>query len=346
MATTVYAATRDGIYTILGADGAWQIASHGLKGWEVCSVLTSAARPREALAATRGDGVWLTTDSGASWSKPSYGRFGPAKVQCLSRDPKAADRIVAGCEPIDLFISEDLGRTWERQASLRDLPFVESIRYPVPSVEPHVRDIRFDARDSDKMYVALQVGYMVRTEDGGKSWDLIDDGVDADIHTIVADPASFERVTVATGGHDCRAGVAPGRALYNSLDGGQHWTPVAMQFSQEYSVPLVAHAARPAVMVTCLAHGVPPWTGRPNGAEAVMIRSKDAGHTWHELNTSGTLLGQFFAMGLTFDETDPNGIYAGLWSGQLIRSTDGGDSWQTLDVRLPGAITDLKCVTG
>jgi photosystem II stability/assembly factor-like uncharacterized protein len=70
---------------------------------------------------------------------------------------------------------------------------------------------------------ALQVGYMVRTDDGGKSWDLIDNGLDADVHTIVTDPSSFERLTIATGGHDCRAGRAPGRALYASQDGGQSW---------------------------------------------------------------------------------------------------------------------------
>jgi len=348
MATTLYAGTRDGAYTIQGSGGqgsggSWQIASHGLKGWEVCGLLPSAGRPQEALAATRGDGVWLTRDAGQSWRKPSYGKPGPGKVQCLARDPKEPDRIVAGCEPIDLYVSEDLGATWRRQPSLRDLPFMDAITYPVPGVEPHVRDITFDAVDPRKMYVALQVGYMVRTQDGGQSWDLLDNGLDADVHTIVTDPASFERVTIATGGHDCRAGKAPGRALYNSQDGGRHWTPVAMEFGQEYSVPLVAHSAKPNVAYCCLAHGIPPWLD--GSAEAVMIRSKDGGQTWQRLDTGGTPIGRYFAMAMAVDETDPEAIYAGLWSGQLVRSTDGGESWRTLDVQLSGAITDLKCVT-
>ena len=60
------------------------------------------------------------------------------------------------------------------------------------TVEPHVREIAVDPKDSKKIYVALQVGYILKSRDGGASWKLLDKGLDADVHTIVATPTILE----------------------------------------------------------------------------------------------------------------------------------------------------------
>ena len=45
----------------------------------------------KVFAGTRGDGVWVSEDFGASWKKPCYGKRGPGKVRCLAFDPRDAN---------------------------------------------------------------------------------------------------------------------------------------------------------------------------------------------------------------------------------------------------------------
>ena len=95
-----------------------------------------------------------------------------------------------------------------------------------------MRDITIDSNEPNTMYVALQVGYMIKTKDGGITWQLLDKNLDCDVHTIVLHPEDSNKIFIATGGHDCRAGKAPGRALYYSSDGGESWSPMAADFKE------------------------------------------------------------------------------------------------------------------
>lgn len=350
MARIIYAGTDNGVQTISSTDGhSWGIehrsAPRGLGDWSVEEVAVLPSQPNTLLAGSRGDGVWLSEDFGQSWCKPSYGRRGPGKVRCLALDPRNERRVFAGCEPIDVMVSEDLGKTWETLDSIWDEPFVRQITYPVAVVEPHVRDITIDPEHPETMYVALQVGYMLKTTDGGASWQLLNRGLDADVHTISIDPADASHVMIATGGHDHRLGKAQGRALYQSADAGQSWTPVAMEFSQEYSSPLTINPKTPGIAYSAVAHGQPGSWKRPTGPEAIMIRTRDGGHSWQELDLDGAPGAKgHFASAIVADEQDPSRVYAALENGDLIGSDDGGDSWAKLGVTIPG-INDIKCVS-
>ena len=88
MASILYLATDEGVVTLKSEDGRyWKVEHHGLKDWQVPEVAVSPAAPNKVFAGTRGDGVWLSEDFGATWKKPSYGKRGPGKVRCLSFDP-------------------------------------------------------------------------------------------------------------------------------------------------------------------------------------------------------------------------------------------------------------------
>jgi hypothetical protein len=345
MATIVYAGTEHGIATVKDqGNGSWTVESHGLDSWEVPSLATRNDRPNRVIAGTRGDGVWVSEDFGASWRKPSYGKPGPGKVRSVTIDPKNPERLYAGCEPIDVFVSNDLAQTWERLASIWDVPEVPSITYPVAVVEPHVRFIAIDPTAPQTVYAALQVGSIAKTTNGGSTWKLLDKDVDCDVHTIVIDPSNTNNVFVATGGHDSRLGKVKGKALYKSADGGESWSPMANDFMQEYSVPLVMNPANPKVMYSALANGQPgQWRKRDSGPESLMIRTQDGGTTWEGLKKGLPAEGREFPEAMAFDPTNPSRVFAGMRSGQLFASADGGDSWQQIDVNLPH-ITSLSVV--
>ena len=343
MASILYLGTDEGVVTLKSEDGrSWRIENHALKDWKVTEVAVSPAAPNKVFAATRGDGVWASDDCGATWKKPSYGKRGPGKVRCLSFDPTDPDILYAGTEPIDVFISPDAGKNWERLDSVWDMPSVKTTVYPVAAVEPHVRDIAIDPADHRTMYLALQVGFMLKTRDGGKSWQLLDRDLDADVHTIVLHPENPSRIFIATGGHDARAGVARGRALYRSEDGGASWQPMASEFREEYSVPLAIHPKKPDVIYSAIANGQPSqWRKRASGAEAFFIRSTDGGRSWQKVDHGLSNAGRSFVEAFAFEPVNPDCMFAAQRNGDLFGSQDAGACWFKIDVKLP-QLSDMK----
>jgi photosystem II stability/assembly factor-like uncharacterized protein len=343
MASILYVGTAEGVVTLKSDDGRdWKTLSHGLKDWEVPEVAVAPGAPNRVFAGTRGDGVWLSEDFGASWKKPCYGKRGPGKVRCLSFDPHDPNTLYAGTEPIDVFVSRDGAKSWDRLDSVWNIPWVSTVTYPVAAVEPHVRDITIDPKDPKTMYVALQVGYMLKTTDGGKSWELLNRNLDCDVHTIVLHPENGEKIFIATGGHDCRAGRAPGRALYSSSDGGKNWAPMAADFKEEYSVPLAIHPKKANVMYSALANGQPgQWRRRESGAEAFLIQSNDSGKTWRKLENAVSQANKSFVESLAFDPENADCMYAAQRSGDLFGSSDSGANWFKLNVGVP-ELSDIK----
>lgn len=346
MATLLYLGTDDGVKTLRSEDGkSWELRSGKMPDVSVEEVAIPADRPNVVLAGTRGDGVWASEDYGATFVKPSYGKRGPGKVRCLTFDPVNSERVYAGCEPIDVYVSDDLGKNWSVMDSVWEHPWVPTVGYPVATTEPHVRDIAVDPHDPNTIYLALQVGSILKTTDGGETWELLEGGVDCDVHTFAINPEDSNTIFAATGGGESRTG-RDGKALYSSSDGGHTWTPLAMNLDQEYSIPIVAKPGQPEVMYAGLANGNPgAWRSRDSGAEGVLARTKDGGLTWEAADLSGIEGGsKAFTAAITTDASDPERVYAVLNNGELITSADSGTSWTSLGVNQRGT-NDIKCVS-
>lgn len=342
MDSLLYIGTEQGVVTVRSRDQrSWEIVDRGLKNWEIPALAVSPGSPNKVFAGTRGDGVLVSEDFGKSWKKPCYGKRGPGKVRSVTVDPHDSRRIYAGCEPIDVFVSEDEGRNWRRFDSIWDIPFIATVPYPVATVEPHVRDITVDPSDPKTLYAALQVGYIVKSTDGGRTWKLLDKNLDCDVHTIVIDPGNPRRLIIATGGHDSRKGNAPGRALYVSDDAGDSWSPAAMNFSQEYSVPLVLDPRNPKLVYAALANGQPgQWRRRATGAESAMIRSDDGGRNWAPLGAG--IATKDFPEAIVVDDVFSGCVYAACRNGDVYSSEDSGESWRSMGIDLN--VADLSSV--
>jgi photosystem II stability/assembly factor-like uncharacterized protein len=265
------------------------------------------------------------------------------KVRCVTVDPHDSKRVYAGAEPIDVFVSDDLTQTWTRLDGVWDVPWVATVTYPVSTVEPHVRDVTIDPKDPNTIYAALQVGYIIKSTDGGETWKVLDKGVDCDVHTIVINPENTKKISIATGGHDSRGGRAPGRALYASDDGGETWSARAMDIDKEYSVPLVANPRNPNIMFSALAVGQPSvW--RANGTpQSMMVRTKDGGQTWEHVG-NGQPAPTGYPEAIAIDHENTDRVYAAFRTGQLHLSEDGGDTWELLDTKIPGGVASMKLV--
>lgn len=338
MESRMYVGTEKGIVTLVSADEiAWETESQDLRGWAVPCVATVPSSPNQVLAGTRGDGVWLSDDCGKSWQKPNYGKRGPGKVRSLAIDPQNPRRIFAGCEPIDIFVSEDLGANWERLDSVWDVAQVPLVRRVNLVVEWHIRDIKIDPQDTDTLYAAWKVNFMIKSTDGGKSWQQLDQGLDPDVHSIVIDPSNSANVFTATGGLYAPTDEVKGRAIYASADGGASWEPCALNFSQDYAYRLVMNPADPRILYSAVANGNPgAWTRRPTGAESELIRSKDGGKSWERIGDGWEGAGRDFPWAMVVDGQYPDHVILAGRSGDFAASSDGGDSWVSLDLQLSG----------
>ena len=341
--TILYVSGDKGVATLKNSGGDWKLEFHGLQDWAVPKVGVHRSKPGRIFAGTRGDGVWVSDDFGNKWAKPCYGKRGPGKVRCVAVHSRDPDTIYAGGEPIDIYLSVDAAKSWTRLDSARNTPGVAEFGYPLANVEPHVREIVFDPGDPDILYAALQVGFILKSSDGGKSWKLLDKGLDADVHAIVVDPQNSKRLFIASGGDSYRAGQASGRSLYRSEDGGESWLPTAMNFNEEYSVPLVMHPKDPKVLYTALAHGSPGSWRRPTGAESYLLKTGDGGENWKKLSAGPNDGGKSFTEVLAIDEEAPNQMYAGTRAGDIYSSDDSGESWRKLEIKVP-SISDMRCV--
>ena len=344
MGTLLYIATGEGVVTVKpnGKDS-WEAEQKGLAAWDINELAVEQSAPGRVYAATRGDGVWRSDDFGETWTKPNRGKPGPGKVKCVTIDPHDANTIWAGTEPIGLWVSRDACESWSAIDSVWNVPEVAEVDYPVAAVEPHVRDIVIDPKDPATIYLALQVGHMLKSTDGGTTWKLLNKNVDADAHTILSRPDDPKHLYLATGGHSARQENAPGRALYQSEDGGESWSPMGLEFEQEYSIPMVQHPTKPNVLYSALAKGQPgAWRSRDDGAQATMIRSEDGGKSWQALDTPPEIV-RDYAESFALDPDEPDNVFVATRAGEIFRSKDGGDSWASLGVKVRN-VSDMRAV--
>jgi photosystem II stability/assembly factor-like uncharacterized protein len=347
MTSRLLIGTWEGIVSFTPDGGAWKTNKHALKNFGVFDLAISPEKPNRVFAGTRGDGVWVSEDLGDTWRLPNRGKPGPKKVRCLALDPNNPDKIYAGTEPIALWVSEDAGANWRELPQIWDLPGIGDITYPGQIIEPHVRDITIHPKRPDTIYASLQVGSMIKSTDGGKTWRrMLNNGVDCDIHTVVLRDDDPDHIYVTTGGGDGRKGIAPGRSLYESLDGGESWRPMAMNIELDYSVPLTPHPKNPDILYSALASSTPrKWKNRDGGARAELIRSKNGGALWETVETGFKQMHQDYPMAIAFDPIQPDQVFVATRYGHVFGSKDGGRGWSDLGIQV-AEVTEMLAIAG
>jgi photosystem II stability/assembly factor-like uncharacterized protein len=143
-------------------------------------------------------------------------------VRWLAYHPAISDLEFAGTEPAGIFVSQDGAEHWHERpevAALRDqhgwmLPY-----------SPEAGCVRGFAFHGQRVYAAVEVGGVLRSDNSGASWALAagSDGdpdmggppepfVHPDVHDIAVHPSDPNLVFAATGG-----------GFYCSDDGGATW---------------------------------------------------------------------------------------------------------------------------
>ncbi len=344
MAKTLFVGTKKGFFTLQPVNPqSWRVANRALEGVEVADLLFQPEQNR-LWAATHGKGLFSSTDRGTSWQ--SAGLPEMAKLHALNDHPNNPDEFYAGAEPAQIFKSNDAGKSWRRLGDLNGCGGAGKWFYPLPTVGTHIRSVAPSRFDANIIFGAVQVGGVVRSSDGGKSWSDFRN-LDLDIHTVRIHPGDGRKI-YAAGGHE---------GLFRSDDGGDNWTHLSQGLGR-FGYDFVFHPEHPERMLFASGIGEPPhWANHPEGARAQVYRSEDGGNSWATMdvgNPNGTKLMLYdFALDpqkpehlwlIAGDEVSrvfeapgkmSDKIHGSIDHGAVYQSVDGGQSWQVINQEIP-----------
>jgi photosystem II stability/assembly factor-like uncharacterized protein len=303
----LYAATGNGIARLDEAGDGWAVELF-LDGSGAQCLAVDPADPDTVYAGLREGGVRKTTDGGRSWidcALPDPGVFS------LAVSP-ADGAVYAGTEPSRLFRSDDRGESWRALDALLELPSRPRWSFPPRPWTSHVRWIAPSPHDGDLVLVGVELGGLMRTTDGGETWQDHRPGAQPDVHSLAWHPRAEGRAYESGGG---------GAAW--SDDAGETWSAADDGRDRHYTWALAVDPGDAGLWYVSASTG--PYAAHGRGdPQARLYRRRDDG-PWHTLD--GGLPAPLPAMPYALLATDDR-LFAGLSDGQLWESRDRGDTWR------------------
>jgi photosystem II stability/assembly factor-like uncharacterized protein len=259
----------------------------------VVDVLTIERDPRDAsimYLGTRGSGLMISLDGGASWSRPVESIVREGSVLAVEADPQnvctlyvlKADRLIK---------TTTCGRTWEAERYLESQPKATLTAFAV------------DWYNSNILYLGNSDGALLQSVDGGATWARIFAFRQA-VSTINVSNAD-SRVILAGTTRD---------SLFRSADGGLTWNSLEESFEKFRDADRVTGFSQNSdgtSMITMTEYG--------------LFRSTDGGLTWLPLSlVSGA--GDVHITAATVAPKNGQVIYYGT-ADSFVQSNNGGATW-------------------
>jgi photosystem II stability/assembly factor-like uncharacterized protein len=161
----LYAATGDGIARLDESGDAWTVKLFLFGSGAQCLAVDPDDRD-VVYAGLREGGVRRTVDAGRRWVDCALPEPGVFSLAVSAVD----GAVYAGTEPSRLFRTDDRGGSWRELDALLELPSRPSWSFPPRPWTSHVRWIAPSQHDADLLLVGIELGGLMRSSDGGESW--------------------------------------------------------------------------------------------------------------------------------------------------------------------------------
>jgi photosystem II stability/assembly factor-like uncharacterized protein len=314
----LYAAMRDSVFAV--ADSAVPKMNTLLTGPDVECLTGVDGR---LLVGTLDDGLYRSTDAaGTALDSDGWERVGTEmsdRVTSLAASPHDPEVAFAGTEPTAVWRTDDGGGTWRELEGVTDLPSADRWSFPPRPHTHHARWLEPDPHDPARLYVGVEAGAFVYTEDGGETWRERPPGSRRDNHTLATHPDAEGRVYAAAGD-----GYA------ESTDGGKSWTEHHAGLDHRYVWSVAPDPGDPDTVVVSAARGA--YSAHRTGSAETYLYRRRGRAPWERLDgipTGDGVLRAVLEAGSASEE-----LYA-LDNEGLYRTADAGDSWRRLAVDWP-----------
>jgi photosystem II stability/assembly factor-like uncharacterized protein len=301
----LYAATGDGIARLDEA-GEWK-AELSLADSGAQCLAVDPRDPETVYAGLREGGVRRTDDGGRTWVDLQLPELGVFSLAVSTAD----GAVYAGTEPSRLFRSDDRGESWRELESLLDLPSRPTWSFPPRPWTSHVRWIAPSPHDADLLLVGIELGGLMRSTDGGATWQDHRPGAQPDVHSLAWHRSVPGRAYEAGGG---------GAAF--SVDSGETWQAADEGRDRHYTWSVAVDSDDPDLWFVSASTG--PFAAHGRRDPQARIFRRRAGEPWRRL--AGGLPEPLPAMPYALVAADGR-LFAGLADGQISESRDRGETW-------------------
>ena len=197
--------------------------------------------------------------------------------------------------------------------------------------------------DPQTYFMGTTGGGLWKTNDAGNSWHNVSDGFfkTGSVGAVAVSESHPNVVYVGMGEHAPRGVMTShGDGVYKSTDGGKSWKHVGLKETQHIA-RIVVHPDDPNVVYVAAQgplHAPSPARG--------IFRTRDGGKSWEKVHFVNPLTG---CSELSMDMSNPDVLYATMWEhqrkpwivvsggkgSQVVKSDDGGDTWNKIEEGLP-----------
>jgi len=306
----------------------WQVDTY-LPGMKINCLVADPFQVQRVYAGTQKDGVLVSDDAGKTWQ--SAGMKGiPVKSLAVSRHQP--ETIYAGCKPVSIYLTRNGGESWQELEGMR-----RSRRWwwfspaDPPGWTPYVQALTISPTDPDLIMAGIELGGVLRSADGGKTWSKHRRGALLDCHSL-----KFH----STNGNWVYEGGAGGASF--SQDRGKTWRRPKAGLDKKYGWMVSADPNRPEVWYLSASPNPNLLRGEFNppahidGRANANIYRSNGGAAWEKLTGGLPDPLNNMAYALVTDPGQSGFLYAGLSNGDVWFSNDYGDSWKQMPFNLGG----------
>jgi photosystem II stability/assembly factor-like uncharacterized protein len=186
----------------------------------------------------------------------------------------------------------------------------------LPRTTPAIRSLAIDSATPSTLYAIDWDGRLFKSTDSGASWKVR--GSLASLRFVVVDP-TVSSILYAVTQH----------GAFKSVDGGESWAAADSGLEGIHSITLSIDPLTPATLYAATERGV--------------FKSMDAARSWKKLDTLPPQPGiapfpdvpYYIASEISIDPVTPLTLYFSFYAGNhdrgILKSTNGGQSWNQLD---------------
>ena len=236
--------------------------------------------------------------------------------------PSDPSVLYLGTKPPRVFASEDSGESWVELIEFQKIPWRWFWRYPAElPFSAYVQALAVSPSDPEVILAGIEAGAVVRSGDGGLTWEGHREGAVRDCHTL-AFHSSDGKWAYEAGG--------TGAAVSN--DGGMTWSQPRTGLDRHYWYAVAADRREPSTWYVSASPGA--FKAHGNGkAQAFIYRMREDGR-WERLSGGLPQPLNHMPNALVAPPDSQEELYAGLSNGDVWRSPNRGDIWEQVPLNL------------